>query len=138
MDLPVRKVENRLQLLMDIYNTTASPLLGFDPSTHPWLYNKLAQCALTVDCLIRLAVDPLSAEVLRHPALELMPPIPESAATFQMYVRVHPTTLGEATTAMETLRVSNGTEGSRALMHDKSFAIDPAHEPLAAAHRHVR
>ncbi|GHJ87526.1 hypothetical protein NliqN6_3928 [Naganishia liquefaciens] len=109
-------VENRLQLLMDIYNTTASPLLGFDPSTHPWLYNKLAQCALTVDCLIRLAVDPLSAEVLRHPALELMPPIPESAATFQMYVRVHPTTLGEATTAMETLRTQRMNHSPRLIV----------------------
>lgn len=123
---------------MDIYNTTVSPLLRFDLSTHPWLYDKLAQCALTVDCLIRLAVDPLSAEVLRHPALDLMPPFPESPATFQLYVRAHLTTLGEAKTAVEMLRVSSGSEGSRALMNDNPFATDPAHEPLAAAHRHVK
>lgn len=90
---------------MGLINSSIAPLPPLLEVQHPDLYRKLRSAPLTVDCFLRLAIDPNAPGIEQHPALceGLDPP---SVTTFQVYLRLFNTTVKQAREDLTEFRVS--------------------------------
>ena len=99
---------NRLELLISILNASIHPLLPFDQERNQRLFERLARLPLTVDCLLRLTLNPWNPKTIEHPALRQVA-LETEEIRFQLYLRVNMTTKGRLSTHVQALRVSQAS-----------------------------